>query len=158
MAEFLPDLPAIKDYLQTKGEEPLVTQTGIMLRVDLRNSTRVSRLDIRQPYPRVLHFTTPLPLDFPVERLGEVALLIAKLNRKLLVPGFVIQPKPPCGVIFLTTAFLNHDGSISSEVVDRAIQTCHNTVDQFLETIEAVAEGRDPAPTPDATEPPKDPA
>lgn len=143
MAEFLNGFAALQPYLQNKGEDLLSERGGISIGAGLTG--RISMLDIWEPKPGLLLFTLPLPFLFSSERREVAVAAIARVNSRLIVPGFFLRDcSPKWAILFGTCAYLNHDGTISSHVVDTLIEVCRTTADRHVAELHAIV--RDPEP------------
>jgi hypothetical protein len=137
MAEFLDGFAALQPYLQNKGEDLLRERGGISIGAGLTG--RISMLDIWEPKSGLLLFTLPLPFLFSSDRWEAAVAAVARINSQLIVPGFFLRDcSAKWAILFGTCAYLNHDGTISSQVVDTVIEVCRTTADRYVSELHQI--------------------
>src|SRR5262249_37232991 len=133
---FLAGTDAVKRYFIDKGDELWVEPTGFSLLRYLGKAP--CRIYAIWESAGMIHFRMVLPVEVPRDRRDLVAAGLIAINARNAVKGFELYRDSVC---FLTSVFMNADNTVSSWVVDKAVQSCFNSAQHFLAEIQALAKG-----------------
>jgi hypothetical protein len=140
---FLAGRDAVEAHLAGRGEAVRAMSQGF----SLRTAGCVPVDVLWEGTPGVVHLFTALPFAVAESRRAQTALAICDLNRQVVVGHFALVPQ----LVFQVPIMLNHDGSISALVVERALDACRNTAGQFVDHLRRVAVPEPPTPPPAVT-------
>jgi hypothetical protein len=141
LAAFLTGIDGIKQHLIDQGETVLWDGRGLQLVARPRG--HVGRLMLFEPRPGQVRAVLMLPFDVAASELGAFTQRMATVNAKIGLGTFQLREHDGSyAAVFVVYAWYNHDGSISTEVVDRVVETARVTTDHFLlELFPDVGEG-----------------
>jgi Putative bacterial sensory transduction regulator len=140
---FLAGRAAVETHLAGKGEAVRAMSQGF----SLRTSGAIAVDVLWEGAPGVVHLFTALPFAVAEQRRAQTALAIADLNRQIVVGHFALVPQ----LVFQVPLLLNHDGTISANVFERALAACRSTAAQFGDQLRRVAVPEPPTPPPAVT-------
>ncbi len=133
---FLYGVDGVRRYLIDKKDELWIEESGFSL---LRHLGKYPcRIYVFLELPGMLHFRMLLPIEVPRDRREHVAAGLSAINMRNAVKGFEPYRDTVC---FLTSVFLNADGTVSSSVIDQALQSVYRSAQRFLPEIESLAKG-----------------
>jgi hypothetical protein len=114
-AVFLADLAALEDYLAKRGVAFDRVPGGISIGF---TSSRVKHAIAIVWSRDQLRFTTPVPgVEIPADKRAKLAAAIERVNAQIGQPVWQLEP----GLSAVVVASANHDGTVSSRVVEHAI-------------------------------------
>lgn len=118
MSSQLTDLTSLQAHLSAKGQQVLTSPRGIYVQGE--HTVEVVWLKEHA----LVSFRIGLPLSVPESKRAEVALAVCAINSRLGVGSFQLRT----GLTFEVVQFLDHQGAISSLVVEKCIEVCLATV------------------------------
>lgn len=136
MAGFLRGEAAVARHLASRGETVEPRRMGLAVPASFGERWRAGSVDlVWEPRPALVQLYTVLPFDVPEDRRAAVGAAFLTINSALPAGAFILTPLPA----FSLAIFLNHDGTVSDEVLERAIGACREAVARHVDAIAAVA-------------------
>ena len=139
----LADMKAAEKHFAQRGDQPWVQPQGFSL--ICKRPAGTESVDVVWDAPNRMVWTV-VGYDFapPAERRQAMAAALCEVNATLAVNGFQLRK----GVVWKAHVFLDQDGAVPADVLERAVDLAAATATLFRPYLRAIATGTPPPPMP----------
>ncbi|MCC6993734.1 MAG: hypothetical protein IT370_03790 [Deltaproteobacteria bacterium] len=139
----LADMQSAEKHFAQRGDQPWVQPQGFSL--ICKRPAGTESVDVLWDAPNRMVWTM-VGFDFApaAELRPAMALAICEVNATLAVNGFQLRK----GVVWKAHVFLDEQGAVATEVLERAVDLAAATASKFRPYLRAIATGTPPPPLP----------